>query len=115
MSFITGIDSEEKVSAAFYSKDVNVVNGVPQAETYTLVATVSCLQWFGTRSVGFVSDKIKTQVESILATDYDASIAAIKDNSRVTISGENYQVLTIENVGMQNEVLQVYLKREASN
>jgi hypothetical protein len=115
MGFISSIETENKISIAFYSKNISVINGIPQPEAYTLVTTVEGLIWFGTASESYISDKIKTQVEGGLQVDYDAAIAVLEDNCRIVVESVNYQVLHIENVGKQNEVLEVLFKREDSN
>ncbi len=115
MGFISDIDTERKVSVAFYSKNVSVVNGVVQPEAWTLVDTVEGLFWTGGQGLGLVSDKLKTSVEGAISIDYDATIEAMKDNSKFIVNSNNYEILHIENVGQQNEVLQVLYKRESSN
>jgi hypothetical protein len=115
MGFISSISSETKVSIAFSSKDVSVVNGVPQPEAWTPVKTVEGLFWTGAQRLGLVSDKLKTSVEGAIAIDYDATIAAMADDSRFTVNSKNYRIIHIDNVGEQNEMLQILYKRELSN
>ena len=115
MGFISSISSEIKVSIAFYSKNISVTNGVVQPEAWTLVKTVEGLFWTGGKNLGFVSDKLKTQIEGAVAIDYDSTIAALGDNSKFIANSENFEILHIENVGQQNEVLQIMYKRESSN
>jgi hypothetical protein len=115
MGFISDIETEQKSSIAFYSKTNAKVDGVIQPTTWTLVDTVEGLMWFGTQGINFISDKLKTQVDGAVSIDYDSTIAAMKDNSRLVVDSKNYEILHIENVGRQNEVLQILFKREAGN
>lgn len=115
MTFITGIESEIKVDITFYSKDINVVNGVPQEEAWTEVKTVKGLFWTGAKSLGLVSDKLKTSVEGAIAIDYDSDIEDLNDNSRFEVNDKYYRIIGIDNPGMQNEILQITYKRELSN
>ena len=111
MGFISDIQSEQKVSITFYSKNVSVVNGVPQPEGFSKSVTVTGLFWTGTSRVSNVSDKIKTEVEGSISVDYNATIAALSDNSKFAVGSNYYQILHIDNVGQQNEVLQISYKR----
>lgn len=115
MGFVTSIMTEQQISIAFYSQDQSVVNGVIQPQEWTLVDTVPGLLWTGASGLGIVSDKLKTQVEGAVAIDYNVSILAMKDDSRFVVGGENYRIIHIEDVGHQNEMLQIYYKREAGN
>ena len=115
MGFISDIDSEDKVSIDFQSKGVSLVNGVPGPIAFTSVKKVDGLMWFGGSSVSFISDKLKTQVDGVVSIDYDSTIAALGDNCRIVANSINYEVLYIENVGNQNEVLEVPFRREPSN
>ena len=115
MSFISSIDTENKVSISFYTQDISVVNGVPQAEAWTLVKTVNGLMWKGTQNLSLQSDKLKTNVEGAISIDYDSDIEEMADDSRFIVNSINYRIIHIDNVGMQNEVLQILYKRESSN
>ena len=115
MGFISSINSETKVSAAFYSKVVSVTNGIPAGETWTTVKTVNGLMWFGAQGLGLVSDKLKTSVDGAISIDHDSTIAALPDDSRFIVDSKNYRILYPENVGNQSEVLQILFKRELSN
>lgn len=114
MGFVSSTN-ENKVSISFYTKNVSVVNGVPQSEAWTLVKAVDGLMWNGTQNLTLTNDKLKTNVEGAISIDYDSTIAAIEDNSRFVVDSKNYRILHIDNVGMQNEVLQILWKRESSN
>ena len=115
MGFITEICTEEKVDITFYSKTLSVINGIIQPEAYSEVKTVKGLMWFGGQGVAFISDKMKTQVDGVISIDYDSTIEALKDNSRIVVDSINYQIIHIENVGKQNEVLQIGFSKEVSN
>ena len=115
MGFISEIATEEKVSVAFYSKTVTFVDGVEQPEAWVLSTTVDCLFWTGGQGLGIVNDKLKTQVDGAISTDYNATIAALGDDSSFIANSIRYQILHIDNVGQQNEVLQIAYKREPSN
>ena len=116
MGFISDISTEVKTSISFYSKGQTVTNGQIQPASYSLVgAAVDGLFWTGGKSVTFYSDKLKTRVDAVVAVDYLAAFAAIKDDGRVVANGLNYQILHIENVGQQNEVLEVPIQREKTN
>jgi len=115
MGFISSIKSEAKVSAAFYSKVVSVVNGVPLPETWTLVDTITGLMTFGSKGLGLISDALRTSVEGSISIDYDSTLALLKDDSKFIVNSLNYKIIHCENVGNQNEVLQILFKRELSN
>lgn len=115
MGFISDITTEKKVSVAIYSKTVSVINGVVQPEAYTLVSTVDSLFWTSGKSVSFYSDKLGTKVDAVAAIDYLAAIAVLKDNTRLVAGDLNYQILHIEDVGQQNEMIEIPVKRESSN
>jgi hypothetical protein len=115
MGFISSISTEAKVTAAFYSLTVSVTEGRPGIEAWTSIKSVDGLMWFGSQGLGIVSDKLKTSVEGALSIDYDATIAALGDDSKFIVSGESFRIVHIENVGSQSEVLQILFKRELSN
>ena len=114
MGFISSIP-EKKVSITFYSKDVSVIDGVPQPESWTESETVEGLFWTGTQNLTFVSDKLKTQVEGAIAVDYNSTIAALPDDSKFTVNGKNYEIIHIDNSGEQDEALIIMYKRKSSN
>ena len=115
MGFISSITTETKVDITFQSKVVSVVNGVPQPITWTTIKTVKGLFWTGSQTGNSVSDKVKTEVEGAIAIDYDATIAALDDTSRFVVNSENYEIIHIDNVGQQNEMLQIMYKREVGS
>jgi len=115
MGFITEMDTEDLVTAAFTSLTTVYTDGVPQPKSWTTAKSIDGLMWEGQKGTGVVSDKIKSEVEGVLATDYDSTIAALGDNSKFIVSSVTYKVLHIENVGRQNEVLQIYYKRDTAN
>ena len=115
MGFISSIQSETKVSIVFESKNVSVVDGVEQPEAYTTVATVSGLFWTDSYRLALISDKLKTDVDGAVSIDYNSTIAALGDDSRITVNSNYYEIVHIENVGQQNIVLEIAYKRDKSN
>jgi len=115
MGFITSISTETLLSATFYTKVISVTNGIPAAETWTTGVTVDCLFWTGSSGLSLVNDKLKTMVDGAIAVDYNSTIAAMGDDNKFVIGSKNYRILHVENVGEQNEMLQIFYKRELSN
>jgi len=115
MGFISSIQSERKVEFSFYSKTISVVNGVVQPEAGTLVKKVEGIFWTGTQNLSLVSEKLKTSVDGAVAIDYDSTIAAMSDDSWFLVDSDKYRIIHVENVGQQNEMLQILYERDKSN
>ena len=115
MGFITNISSEYKIDITFYSKVISVVNGITQPESWTEIKTVKGLQWFGTQGLNLTSDKLKTNVDGAISIDYDSTIAVLTSDAKFVVDSADFEILYIENVGMQSEVLQIMYKRVNSN
>ncbi len=112
MGFISSINSEIKVSAAFYSKTISVTNGVEQPESWTLSTTVDGLMWFGSQNLSLINDRLKSQVDGAIQVDYDPTIAGLDDSSKFIVDSINYMIVNVEDVGKQNEVLQILFKED---
>ena len=113
MGFIDDIAlTEATVSGTFYSKKFSVVNGVPQPESFTEVATHSGLFWQSGAVIQALADTLRTSVDAVFCMNYDATIAALDAESRLSIDSKNYRILNVENIGNQNEALQIPVKKE---
>lgn len=115
MGFISSITTERKVAISFYSKTVSVVNGVVQPEAGELVKTVWGVFWTGAQNLNLVSEKLKTSVDGAIAIDYDSTIAAMSDDSWFLVDSNKYRIIHIDDVGQQNEMLQILYERDKSN
>ena len=111
MGFIDDIDIK-KTSASFYNKTITITNGVPD-EDYNITAdlTVSGVFWVGSAADRLVSDKIRPDVSGVFVFNYSDYSTTINENAKCTINGVDYSVIYAEDVGMQNEIIQVPLKK----
>jgi hypothetical protein len=110
MGFIYDIGTENKVSAAFYTKVVSVINGIVQPEAWSLVTTVEGLLWTSGTSVSLISDRLKQNIDGVLAVDYSSTLLNLKPGDKFTVGSTDYSIITVENIGEQNEVMQIPFK-----
>jgi len=114
MGFISNISTEEKSSIAFYTKTVVVTAGVEQPEAWVASLIVEGFFWTGGQSLSQISDRLKTRVDGAISIDYDSTIAALDNSSKFVVDGVDYKIVNIENVGKQNEVLQILYQEDLS-
>jgi hypothetical protein len=104
--------TEDSIEAKFYRKIKTFVNG---KVTYTYLidpdATINCLFWTGSSADSIVSERYRVDVQAVLVMDYNTYIQDITEESKVMIDGKDYSVIYIENIGNQNQVIQIPLKR----
>ena len=114
MGFISDINTEVKSSIAFYTKAISVIAGVVQPEAWVASSIVNGLFWSGGQSLSQISDRLKTRVDGAISIDYDSTIAALDNSSKFVVDGVDYKIVNIENVGKQNEVLQILYQEDLS-
>lgn len=103
----------DKVFIEFYSQTLSYIKGVKQPETWSLVTSVSGIQWTSGASVTLTSDRLKTDIAGIVAIDYNATIDTMKNDSRIKIGDTYYRIVDIDNIAKQNKVIQVSYKEES--
>ena len=111
MGFISDMsDSNNLVEAKFYNKLRSASSG-QISETYSTSAdlTVDVLFWTGRAAERLVSDKFKSEVAAVLNMDY-ADYTTLYPGTKVTINSIDYSIISIENIGMQNEVIQIAVR-----
>ncbi len=105
-------DRNQLVEASFYNKSSTALNGVI-TEAYSDVADliVTALFWTGPAVDRVVSQKLRPIVDGVLTLDYEDYTVVIKENAKVVINDVSYSVVYIENVGNQNVIIQIPVKR----
>ena len=107
--FITELFKTEKSVQAVFEKQVTSVVDGQVTKTYSVFLTKAVLFWSGASADRFVSEKLRPKVEGVILMDYITTV--IPDSAKVTIGGKEYGVIYSENIGNQDEVLAIPVKR----
>jgi len=92
------------------TQTLNITTG-NYTTTTSLIKTLKGLLYEGSGIEQYVGDKQKPVIDNILILDpADITIEEIKDTDKITIGTRNFTVVRAKDVGMQKEVIQVYLK-----
>ena len=114
MGFINELfATEESVSAKFYSRADTSTAGMRADPTYTLLMTKDVLFWQGSAADSIVSDRIRADVSGVIVIDYEDYTSTVDDIDKVTIDSVDYSIIHVENIGNQNVVLQIPVKKYA--
>ena len=114
MSFIKSMASTNQlITAEFYNKTITVTSGVP-TETWSSVAdlSVSALFWTGAAADRVVGEKLKAEVDGVIAMDYDDYTTTINEDAKVLINDVEYRVVRPDNIANQNVLIQIPVKRK---
>lgn len=113
MGFIKDMeDNNMLVEACFYNQTSTMVNGVV-TQTYSddPDLTVDVLFWIGAKAERQVSEKERPNVAGLISFDYEDYTVIIKENAKVVIGDSTYSVIYVDNIGNQNQVIQIPVKR----
>lgn len=104
--------SNKTVSADFRNKIITVDDYGSVTEGYSLTTdlTVNGILWVGSTADKVVSEKIRPDVSAVFVFNYSDYSTTIVDNAKVIINSKDYSVIYMDNVGNQNEIIQVPLK-----
>jgi len=110
MSFLDDFNTENKYTATFEKYSETYSNNILTGKTWSSVGTAECLLWNTATAKTTVSEKYRQIVEAIAVFNYSDITFTIPDSGRVTINSKVYSIAISENIGEQNEVIQVLLK-----
>lgn len=113
LMFIKSMANRNKlVTADFRNATTTVVNGT-RTKTYSTTTDleVEALFWTGKAADRAVSEKIRADVEGVIAMDYSDYTTTIREDAKVIIGGSEYSVIHVDNVAEQNKVIQIPVKR----
>lgn len=113
MTFITELfDTENPVSVDFRNLTVTNTNGeIASSYSGTTDLTIDALFWTGSAVDRVVSERDRANVDAVIVFDYSLYTATIGEDAKAIINSTDYSVIFVDNVGSQNEVIQVNLKR----
>ena len=69
------------------------------------------IYWTGRSADRMVSEQIRPDVVGLVIMDPDDYTTVINEDAKATIDGQDYSVITVEDVAGQGQVIQVPLKR----
>lgn len=104
------------VTAEFRNRIETLISG-SYSYTYPVDPTLSIegLVWTGRAAERVVSDRFRVDLEAILVVDPSDYTIIINENSKVTINGQDYSTIYIDNIASQDQVMQIPLKRFKAN
>jgi hypothetical protein len=113
MSFVSSIPVE-KVSISIFNYTVTDNGYGSTSESYSSTAdytNVEAVMYEGSQAERVVSEKIKTDVYGVVLIDWFSGWeTTIYEKDKLTVGGNDYSIISIEDIGHQNEVLQIAVK-----
>jgi hypothetical protein len=113
MSFVSTIPLN-KVSIGVYNYTLtddgygSTTPGYSASADYT---NDEAIMYEGSQAERVVSEKIKTEVYAVILIDWFSSWkTTIYEKDKLTVNNNNYSIISIEDIGHQNEVLQIAIK-----
>lgn len=105
-------DRHETITAEFRNPTRTMINGTPDI-AWPTVATLSIksIYWTGTSADRLVSEQYRPIISGVLIVDPEDYSVKITEDAKVTLNGEDYSIIYVENVANQNKVIQIPLKR----
>lgn len=109
--FLTAVfNNETTVSAGHYTFSSTYSSG-EITEGYSLAQTLTGLFYRGGLSKGLANDSIRSNVDATLILKPGDISTAIKENDKITIDSIDYSVIYADNIGEQDEVVIVPLRK----
>lgn len=104
--------SDETIYTATYESFTQTVSeGVLGDKVWSTDGTAPCLYWIGSGTKNNVADKFREEIDAVMLHTYNELTFSINESGRVTVNGEVFSILYVDNIANQNEFVQVLLKR----
>jgi len=113
MTFLNDFFATEKSYVAEFQGKENVYSGNTIVDTtYPVLGSVNSLIWDSSVMQSKISEKYKEEIDSIIVFNYgDLPYSIVKSAHRIYVNNELFSVLARENIGNQNEIIRVFLKK----
>jgi hypothetical protein len=102
---------ERASSIVFEEKTQTNTAGAYGPEEWSTIQTTEGLFFIGGKVDSIIGERQRVNVDGVLLVDYANITETIPDTARVSINGDYYSLVYMDNVGMQNELYVIPVKK----